>query len=192
MKKGLYLIVGVGILIILFQFFNANIAVKPKVATVISVEPLTTNQVIEHEHCNVSGILGPYSKEYLSAYHPAETECTIFYMIETIKNPHVLLLSKHAYRNCFVTQKTIPVTIGYDVIYRIGDTLGKVRSPVEPDKFIPLDDNGQLLLSKSLNEICDQNTSIVRPFYCMDKTKVDRSLDATNLIKIVSPYNTMY
>ena len=192
MKKGLYLIVGVGILIILFQFFNANIAIKPKVATVISVEPLTTNQIIEDEHCNVSGILGPYSKEYLSAYHPAEAECTIFYMIETIKSPHILLLPKQAYRNCFVTQKSIPVTIGYDVIYRIGDTLGKVRSPVEPDKFIPLDDNGQLILTKSLNEICEQNTSVVRPFYCMEKIKTDHNSDSTSLIKIVSPYNAMY
>ncbi len=63
------------------------------------------------------------------------------------------------------------VIVGYDVVYQIGKTVGKVRTSYEPSMFIPLDDKGRLVLTSS-NSVCETMRSDIKellPFIVYSK-----------------------
>ncbi|KLN95946.1 UmoD family flagellar biogenesis regulator [Moellerella wisconsensis] len=161
---------------------------KPHLATVLSVDPIIVTQVIENEHCDIAGFIGPFNRDHLARYHPAEKECEIFYMIEKIQGVRMTDYPKRQFSHCIITQQNISVIIGYDVIYRIGDTLGKVRSPYDPGTFIPLDEKGQLILDLPLKKLCEnaiRNKEVTQPFYCLSGLLVANSLEPVQSLKIL-------
>ncbi|EKT63985.1 UmoD family flagellar biogenesis regulator [Providencia burhodogranariea] len=157
-----------------------------KLATVLSTEPIKSHRLIEHENCSVIGVLDGFSQDYLSRYHPAQRECKTVFMLEILQNKSLPKLIDKEYRNCVITQKIEQIIVGYDVVYRIGDTLGKVRTPYDPGLLIPLDKDGRLDLSASSNQLCDAvniNADALVPLFCI-KADESRIQTLNNAVEI--------
>ncbi|MCW2254301.1 hypothetical protein M2263_000392 [Providencia alcalifaciens] len=162
-----------------------------KLATVLSTAPIKSHRVIEHENCSVIGVLDGFSQNYLSRYHPAQRECKTVFMIEILQKKSLPKLVDKEYRNCVITQKIEQVTVGYDVVYRIGDTLGKVRTPYDPGLLIPLNKDGRLNLSASSSQLCEtvsSNVDTLVPLFCI-KANESRAHTFNNAVEIFSRKN---
>ncbi|KEA52698.1 MULTISPECIES: glycine zipper 2TM domain-containing protein [Mangrovibacter] len=55
-------------------------------------------------------------------------------------------------QRCKTVYDTSEKTLGYDVTYQIGNQQGKIRMDHNPGSQIPLDKNGQLVLSDTVNK----------------------------------------
>lgn len=165
---------------------------KNKLATVLSTEPIKSHRLIEHENCSIVGVLDGFSQDYLSRYHPAQRECKTVFMIEILQNRSLPKLVDKEYRNCVITQKIEQIIVGYDVVYRIGDTLGKVRTLNDPGLFIPLDKDGRLNLSASSNQLCEKvrsNVDALVPLFCI-KANESGAHTLNNTVEIFPRENT--
>lgn len=171
LKYKLLLAAMVICLIIITAIFMLSPSPKNnRLATVLSTEPIKSHRLIEYENCSVIGVLEGFSQEYLSRYHPAQSECKMFFLIETLQTNGFPPPVEKKYRNCVVTQKVEQIVVGYDVVYRIGNTLGKVQTPYNPGLFIPLDSQGRLNLTASSDQMCQNarnNVDALVPFYCV-------------------------
>lgn len=155
------------VIIIAVTLFHSK---ENKVATVISVEPIRSHRLIEYENCSVIDVLNGFNQEYLSRYHPAQNECKMVFMIKTLQNKLIPTLLDREYRNCVITQKVEQVVVRYDVVYRIGKTVGKVRTAYNPGLFMPLDEDGRLDLTTSSDQVCEKarnDANALIPFYCV-------------------------
>ncbi|ELZ5938132.1 UmoD family flagellar biogenesis regulator [Providencia vermicola] len=180
-------------LIIIASIVSLSWSEKPtKHATVLSIEPIKSHRLIEHENCSFMGVLDGFNQAYLSRYHPAQSECKMVFMIQTLQSQSLPKLVDREYRSCVITEKVEQIIVGYDVVYRIGNTLGKVRTAYEPGLLIPLDQKGRLDLSASSNELCDvarSDANALIPFYCV---KNDEKVSNTfsNAVEIYPGKNT--
>lgn len=191
LKFKLLLAIVVVCLIITTSIFLLN-RPEQKFATVITVEPIKSYHIIEHENCSMLGLLDGFNQGYLSRYHPAERECKMVFMIETLQSKSLPALVDRDNRKCVITQTSQQIIVGYDVIYRIGDTLGKVRTAYEPGLFIPLDENGRLDLSTSSNQLCEttrSNRDALIPFYCVNEDEM-RTNTMNNALEIYPARHT--
>ncbi|MEX6157834.1 UmoD family flagellar biogenesis regulator [Providencia manganoxydans] len=188
LKYKLLLAAMVICLIIITAIFILSSSQKNnRIATVLSTEPIKSHRLIETENCSVIGVLEGFSQEYLSRYHPAQNECKMFFLIETLQTNGFPPPVEKKYRNCVVTQKVEQIVVGYDVVYRIGNILGKVRAPYDPGLFIPLDSDGRLKLTASSGQMCENarnNVDALVPFYCV---KLDEP-NGNSLNKVVEIY----
>ncbi|MEK2482779.1 UmoD family flagellar biogenesis regulator [Providencia stuartii] len=167
---------------------------ESRLATVISIEPIKSHRLIEQENCSVMGIFDGFNQEYLSRYHPAQSECKMVFMIEALQKDSLSSLLERDNRKCIATEKVEQIIVGYDVVYRIGNTLGKVRTVYDPGLFIPLDENGRLDLSTSSSQLCKaarNQTDALVPFYCVKLDEASRnSLNMNNAVEIYAGKNT--
>lgn len=165
---------------------------ESKQATVISIEPIRSHRLIEYETCSVIDVLNGFNQEYLSRYHPAQNECKMVFMIQTLQKRLIPTLLDREYRKCVITQKAEQVIVSYDVVYRIDNTAGKVRMAYNPGLFIPLDKNGRLDLSKSSNQVCEKarnDTDALIPFYCLEDNDFQPNMPR-NALSIHTTKNT--
>ncbi|MEZ2759788.1 UmoD family flagellar biogenesis regulator [Providencia vermicola] len=160
---------------------------EAKLATVLSVEPIKANRLVEYENCTLTGVLGSFNQQSLSRFHPAQNECKIIFMIEALQGKGVPSLFDNQNKTCVKTQRMELVTVGYDVVYQIGKTIGKVRTSYAPSIFIPLNEDGRLDLSPS-NSICETVRSDVKellPFYCLHQN--EQPLSSTSGVLRLKP-----
>lgn len=174
----------------LFAFFTH----KPdeRLATVLSVEPIKSNRLVEYQNCSVTGVLGTFNQQSLSRFHPAQNECKMVFMIEVLQGKGFPSLFDNNNQTCVSTQKMELVTVGYDVIYQIGKTVGKVRTSYAPSMFIPLNEEGRLVLTSS-NSVCETIRSDVKellPFYCLEQNDLPLSGIASNILEVQASQNT--
>lgn len=163
-----------------------------KLATVLSVEPIKANRLVEYENCSLTGVLGTFNQQSLSRFHPAQNECKMVFMIEALQGKGFPSLFDNQNKTCVKTQKMELVVVGYDVVYQIGKTIGKVRTSYAPSIFIPLNENGRLELVSS-NTVCETVRSDVKellPFYCLHQNELPLS-NVTNVLELQPNKNTL-
>ena len=178
------------ILIILIFFSNSP---EAKLAIVLSTEPIKASRLVEYENCSVSGILDTYDKESLFRYHPAEQECKMVYMISTLRGHSLPSFLYNNNRICTVSKKMEQVIVGYDVIYRIDDSVGKVRTASEPGLFIPLTADGRLNLTSAGSIACEtmrRDIKEVIPFYCIKQVGGAEIKDKSKVLELHPTKNT--
>lgn len=181
------------ILVITFVITSFSRSPDAKLATVLSTEPIKSNRIIEYENCTVTGVPGTFSKESLSRFHPAQNECKVVFMIEALQDKSFPFFSDSHQRACVITKKMELVIVGYDVVYRIGDTVGKVRTAYDPGLFIPLNEDGRLNLTVSNSAVCETLRSDVKdlaPFYCLKQNELLTSNDPSSILELKSGKNT--
>ena len=164
-----------------------------KLATVLSTEPIKSNRLIEYENCAVTGVPGTFSQESLSRFHPAQNECKMVFMIEALQDKSFPFFSDSHERTCVITKKMEMVIVGYDVVYRIGDIVGKVRTAYDPGLFIPLNEDGRLNLTVSNSAVCETLRSDVKdlaPFYCIKQNELLTSNDGSSILELKPSKNT--
>ncbi len=164
-----------------------------KLATVLSTEPIKSNRLVEYENCSVTGVLGSFSQESLSRFHPAQSECKMVFMIEALQGKSFLPFSNEDERTCVTTQRMEQVIVGYDVVYRIGNNIGKVRVGYDPGMFIPLNEDGRLNLTLSNTTVCETLRSDVKdvvPFYCIKQGEQTQNKDASQILELKPSQNT--
>ncbi|OAT47340.1 Uncharacterised protein [Providencia heimbachae] len=164
-----------------------------KFATVLSTEPIKSNRLVEYENCSVTGVLGSFSQESLSRFHPAQSECKMVFMIEALQGKLFFPFSNDEERTCVKTQRMEQVIVGYDVVYRIGNSIGKVRAGYDPGMFIPLNDDGRLNLTLSNATVCETLRSDVKdvvPFYCIKQSELALNKDASQVLELQPSKNT--
>lgn len=165
---------------------------ETKLATVLSVEPIKSNRLVEYQNCTVTGVLGTFNQQSLSRFHPAQSECKMIFMIEALQGKGFPALFDAQNQTCVNTQKMELVTIGYDVVYQIGKTVGKVRTSYEPSMFIPLDDKGRLVLTSS-SSVCETMRSDIKellPFYCLQQTELPMTRNSSAILEMQPSKNT--
>ncbi|GAB1440774.1 hypothetical protein MASR2M36_35590 [Providencia sp.] len=189
-KLLLATIVAFFILIFFMAFFTHG--PEEKLATVLSVEPIKSNRLVEYQNCSVTGVLGTFNQQSLSRFHPAQNECKMMFMIEALQGKGFPSLFDTNNQTCVSTQKMELVTIGYDVVYQIGKTVGKVRTPYAPSMFIPLNEEGRLMFTSS-NPVCETIRSDVKellPFYCLQQNDLPHSGDTSGILELQPNKNT--
>ncbi|MEQ5073441.1 UmoD family flagellar biogenesis regulator [Providencia alcalifaciens] len=193
LKIKLLLAAFVAVCLIVVGYFSFVRSDELKIATVLSTEPIRATRMIKHENCSVTGILGSFTQESLSRWHPAQRECRTILMIQSLQGKSFPPFSSHEPRTCVITKSLEQIIVGYDVIYRIGDTIGKVRMPYEPTVFIPLNENGQLDLTISSNAACEtlrEGTKDILPFYCMKPNDLPKSYQPSTILEVKTGKNT--
>ncbi|MBQ0267130.1 UmoD family flagellar biogenesis regulator [Providencia huaxiensis] len=191
LKFKLLLATVVALLIVLLvTLFNRG--PETTLATVLSVEPIQSNRLVEYENCTVTGVLGSFNQQSLSRFHPAQSECKMIFMIEALQGKGFPSLFDMQNQTCVKTQKMELVVVGYDVVYQIGKTIGKVRTSYEPSMFIPLDDKGRLVLTSS-NSVCETIRSDIKgllPFYCLQQNELPVTRNASVVLELQPNKNT--
>ncbi|EPL6453168.1 MULTISPECIES: UmoD family flagellar biogenesis regulator [Providencia] len=165
---------------------------EAKLATVLSVEPIKANRLVEYENCTLTGVLGSFNQQSLSRFHPAQNECKMIFMIEALQGKGFPSLFDNQNKICVKTQRMELAVVGYDVVYQIGKTIGKVRTSYAPSIFIPLNEDGRLDLPSS-NSICETVRSDVKellPFYCLHQNELPLS-GTTGVLKLQPNKNTL-
>ncbi|ENU1225167.1 MULTISPECIES: UmoD family flagellar biogenesis regulator [Providencia] len=188
--KLLLATVVVFLIVLLVALFNR--APEIKLATVLSVEPIQSNRLVEYENCTVTGVLGSFNQQSLSRFHPAQSECKMVFMIEALQGKGFPSLFDMQDQTCVKTQKMELVVIGYDVVYQIGKNIGKVRTSYAPSMFIPLDDEGRLVLTSS-NSVCETIRSDIKellPFYCLQQNELPITKNASVVLELQPNKNT--
>ncbi|BBG59166.1 Uncharacterised protein [Providencia rustigianii] len=185
-----FLIVCLTTLIYFSFFYHAN---DPKLATVLSTEPIKSSRLIEHENCSVTGILGSFSQESLSRYHPAQRECRTILIIQSLQSKTLPLRMENQQKTCVITNSIEQVIVSYDVVYQIGNSVGKVRMPYKPNMFIPLNEDGRLDLSMASRAVCESvrsGSKDLMPFYCLHPDELPLSTQQNDVLEVQKSQNT--
>ncbi|MEY0962634.1 UmoD family flagellar biogenesis regulator [Providencia alcalifaciens] len=163
-----------------------------KLATVLSVEPIKSNRLVEYQNCTVTGVLGTFDQQSLSRFHPAQSECKMVFMIEALQSKGFPSLFYERDPTCVSAQKMELVVVGYDVVYQIGKTVGKVRTSYAPSMFIPLNEEGRLVLTSSAS-VCETIRSDVKsllPFYCLQPNNLPITGNPSAILELQPNQNT--
>ncbi|WP_369310877.1 UmoD family flagellar biogenesis regulator [Providencia rettgeri] len=186
------LLAAVAICLVTFAVSLSIRQPEVKLATVLSVEPIKANRLVEYENCTLTGVLGTFNQQSLSRFHPAQNECKMIFMIEALQGKGGPSLFDNQNKTCVQTQRMELVVVGYDVVYQIGKTIGKVRTSYAPSIFIPLNEEGRLDLSSS-SVICETVRSDVKellPFYCLQQDETPLS-NASSVLRLQPNKNTL-
>ena len=178
------------VIVLLVILFNQE--PETKLATVLSVEPIKANRLVEYQNCTVTGVLGTFYQQSLSRFHPAQSECKMIFMIEALQGKGFPSLFDMQNQTCVNTQKMELVIVGYDVVYQIDKSIGKVRTSYEPSMFIPLDDKGRLVLTSS-NSVCETMRSDIKellPFYCLQQNELPITRNSSTILELQPNKNT--
>ncbi|MEX5486085.1 flagellar protein regulator [Proteus mirabilis] len=111
----------------------------PQFAHVVSATPIKSTVFVTEEYCHRIGLPTQFTPEKLSRFHPAEQECRVFYMIEALNNKSIAHFPYAQFRECIPIYRQERRVIGYDVLYTIDGTPGKVRTTFKPGDIIALD-----------------------------------------------------
>ncbi|MBW5406128.1 UmoD [Morganella morganii] len=147
--RGLVLLVVIFVVIISFAVVKNK---RPAVAEVLSSEPIIATIPVRHEYCDLTTMPGPYKRELLNIIHPTEQVCTPYLLYETLLHePKVY--GGPTYRSCTSVYTYEHRIVGYDVVYKINDTVGKVRINYNPGNAMPVDNTGRLIILPELNNV---------------------------------------
>lgn len=125
---------------------------RPAVAEVLSSEPIIATIPVRHEYCDLTTMPGPYKRELLNITNPTEHVCTLYLLYETLLHgPGVY--GGPTYRSCTSAYTYEHRIAGYDVVYKINDTVGKVRISYNPGNVMPVDNAGRLIILPGLNNV---------------------------------------
>ncbi|HAS8349667.1 TPA: UmoD [Vibrio vulnificus] len=145
-------------LVLLFVIFAVIISFAvtknkhPAVAEVLSSEPIMATVPVRHEYCDLTTMPGPYKRELLDIVHPTEQVCTPYLLYETLLH-EPRAYGGPTYRSCTTAYTYEHRIVGYDVVYRINDTVGKVRINYNPGDVMPVDNTGRLIILPGLNTV---------------------------------------
>ena len=131
---------------------------RPQFAHVVSATPIKSTVFVTGEYCHRIGLPTQFTPEKLSRFHPAEQECRVFYMIEALNNKSIAHFPYAQFRECIPIYRQERRVIGYDVLYTIDGTPGKVRTTFKPGDIIALDSDGRLVLEQE--PYCSMNENI--------------------------------
>ncbi|MDC9622004.1 UmoD family protein, partial [Xenorhabdus sp. XENO-7] len=124
---------------------------QPKVAQVLSSEPIRITVPAPHHYCHETVFAIPIRSEDMKGGLFTGYEYRILTLLDNIKaSREYLALNHSALKNCLMVYVKEQRTVGYDVNYTIGDNPGKVRVTYKPEQTIPLNEKGQLILQPYL------------------------------------------
>lgn len=107
---------------------------------------------VRHEYCDLTAMPGPYKRDLLDIVHPTEQVCTPYLLYETLLHaPKVY--GGPTYRACTMAYTYEHRIVGYDVVYKIKDTVGRVRINYNPGDVMPVDNTGRLIILPELNNV---------------------------------------
>ncbi|EMJ9774346.1 TPA: UmoD [Morganella morganii] len=146
---GLILLFVIFVIIISFAVTKNK---HPAVAEVLSSEPIMATVPVRHEYCDLTAMPGPYKRDLLDIVHPTEQVCTPYLLYETLLHaPKVY--GGPTYRACTMAYTYEHRIVGYDVVYKIKDTVGRVRINYNPGDVMPVDNTGRLIILPELNNV---------------------------------------
>lgn len=131
---------------------------QPQYAHVVSATPIKSTVFVTEEFCHRIGLPTPFTPENLSRFHPAEQECRVFYMIEALNNSNIANFPYPQFKECIPIYRQERRIVGYDVLYTIDGTPGKVRTTFKPGEVIALDSDGRLILEQ--DPYCSMNEKV--------------------------------
>ncbi|MBG3012164.1 flagellar biogenesis regulator UmoD [Proteus faecis] len=131
---------------------------QPQYAHVVSATPIKSTVFVTEEYCHRIGLPTPFTPENLSRFHPAEQECRVFYMIEALNNSNIANFPYPQFKECIPIYRQERRIVGYDVLYTIDGTPGKVRTTFKPGEVIALDSDGRLILEQ--DPYCSMNEKV--------------------------------
>lgn len=144
-----YLILGVFILFVILSFITWRWTfAHPQYAHVVSATPISSTVFVTEEYCHRVGIPMPFTATHLSRFHPSEQECRIFHMVDALNNKELAQFPYHKFKECVPIYRQERRIIGYDVLYTIDGSPGKVRTTFKPGDIIALDAQGRLILQQ--------------------------------------------
>lgn len=153
-----YTLIGVIAILVLLLFIAWRwIFSQPQFAYVVSATPIKSTVFVTEEYCHRIGLPTPFSLENLSRFHPAENECRVFYIIETLNKRTASRFPYPDFKECVPIYRQERRVIGYDVLYTIDGTPGKVRTTFKPGELIALDKKGRLILTQEPYCILNEN-----------------------------------
>ncbi len=147
-----------------YSFYFCRLEVDISTATIylcgFSLKtPIKSTVFVTEEYCHRIGLPTQFTPEKLSRFHPAEQECRVFYyMIEALNNKSIAHFPYAQFRECIPIYRQERRVIGYDVLYTIDGTPGKVRTTFKPGDIIALDSDGRLVLEQE--PYCSMNENI--------------------------------
>ncbi|MGA6363718.1 flagellar biogenesis regulator UmoD [Proteus penneri] len=152
-----YTLIGLIIALAILSFIAWRwVFPQPQYAHVVSATPIKSTVFVTEEYCHRIGLPTPFTPENLSRFHPAEQECRVFYMIEALNNSNIANFPYPQFKECIPIYRQERRIVGYDVLYTIDGTPGKVRTTFKPGEVIALDFDGRLILEQepycSMNE----------------------------------------
>ncbi|MBG3131407.1 flagellar protein regulator [Proteus mirabilis] len=152
-----YTLIGLIIVLAILSFIAWRwVFSQPQYAHVVSATPIKSTVFVTEEYCHRIGLPTPFTPEKLSRFHPAEQECRVFYMIEALNNSNIANFPYPQFKECIPIYRQERRIVGYDVLYTIDGTPGKVRTTFKPGEIIALDSDGRLILEQepycSMNE----------------------------------------
>ncbi len=144
--RGLFLLIVIFVVII----FSATVKNKrPAIAEVLSSEAIMATVPVRHEYCDLVPMPGPFKPEHLDIIHPTSETCTPYLLYEVLLKPP-RLYGGAAYRSCTEAFTYEHRIVGYDVVYKINNTVGKVRINYNPGDAMPVDNTGRLIILPGL------------------------------------------
>ncbi|MEQ4899933.1 flagellar biogenesis regulator UmoD [Proteus vulgaris] len=152
-----YTLIGLVVVLAILSFIVWRwVFPQPQFAHVVSATPIKSTVFVTEEYCHRIGLPTPFTPEKLSRFHPAEQECRVFYMTEALNNSNIANFPYPQFKECIPIYRQERRIVGYDVLYTIDGTPGKVRTTFKPGEVIALDADGRLILAQepycSMNE----------------------------------------
>lgn len=146
--RGLLLLIVICVAIISSAVINNK---RPAIAKVLSSEAIMATVAVRHEYCDLIPMPGPFKREALDIIHPTEQTCTSYLLYEMLlKAPRIY--GGAAYRSCTEDFTYEQQVVGYDVVYKINNTVGKVRINYNPGGAMPVDNTGRLIILPKLSD----------------------------------------
>lgn len=154
-----YILIGLIFVLAIFSFIAWRwVFSQPQFAHVVSATPIKSTVFVTEEYCHRIGLPTPFTPENLSRFHPAEQECRVFYMIEALNDKNIANFPYPQFKECIPIYRQERRVVGYDVLYTIDGTPGKVRTTFKPGDVIALDADGRLVLEQE--PYCSMNENI--------------------------------
>lgn len=154
-----YTLIGLIIVLAILSFIAWRwVFTQPQYAYVVSATPIKSTVFVTEEYCHRIGLPTPFTPEKLSRFHPAEQECRVFYMIEALNSSNIANFPYPKFKECIPIYRQERRIVGYDVLYTIDGTPGKVRTTFKPGEVIALDPDGRLILEQ--DPYCSMNEKV--------------------------------
>lgn len=145
--RGLFLLIVLFVVIISFAVIKNK---HPAIARVLSSEAIMATVAVRHEYCDLIPMPGPLKPEHLDIIRPTSETCTPYLLYEMLLKPP-RLYGGAAYHSCTEVFTYEHRIVGYDVVYKINNTVGKVRINYNPGDAMPVDNTGRLIILPGLS-----------------------------------------
>ncbi|MBD2810345.1 UmoD [Xenorhabdus sp. Vera] len=128
----------------------------PNVAQVLSSNPIRSKIFVHQSYCHITVFPIPIMVKDIAANHFLEYEYRVLTLLDHLKvKKEYPALNHSTLKNCISIVFNQVRIVGYDVRYLIGEKPGlpgKIRMPYDPEKTIPLNEKGQLIIELLLDQ----------------------------------------